>query len=95
MATKENTSSTPATIITATAVSVDAKPVEVHAQAERQPRTELERLGLENETIGVCRRCRRQFVRPPGVHDGSAQYYRCQECAGLKFEDILYSCIIS
>jgi DNA-directed RNA polymerase subunit RPC12/RpoP len=82
-------------VVTAVPITAQGEVIQVHAQAERIPRTDLERMGLENETIGVCRRCRRQFERPPGVHDGSAQYYRCPECAGIKFEDVLYSCTIS
>ena len=45
--------------------------------------------------IGICRKCRRQFRRPPGVNDGQAQYYRCQECDGERLQDILYSCVIA
>jgi hypothetical protein len=49
----------------------------------------------ENERFGICRRCRRQFERPPGVHDGQAQYYRCKECDGVRLQEmIIDSCII-
>lgn len=75
--------------------NVSSEPISVEAHVVRPPRTDLERVGLENETIGVCRRCRRQFARPLGVHDGNAAYYRCPECVGIKAEDIIASCIIS
>lgn len=86
-------------------VIVDAVPVSttqpivnettvVQGYPERTPRTDLERVGLETQEIGVCRRCRRQFRRPAGVNDGQAAFYRCSECVGLKFEDIVNSCTI-
>ena len=50
---------------------------------------------LENANVGICRRCRRQFTRPVGVNDGQAQYYRCQECEGYRWNDIFEgSCVI-
>jgi hypothetical protein len=32
------------------------------------------------EPAPICRGCGRAFVRPPGVHDGQSQYFRCEEC---------------
>lgn len=50
----------------------------------------------EGPNVGVCRRCRRQFVRKPGVNDGQAQYYRCDECEQFRLSDIIEgSCRIS
>lgn len=46
--------------------------------------------------IGICRRCRQEFVRRPDVNDGQAQYYRCEECEKYRLEDIFWgSCVIS
>mmetsp|Transcript_24897 Transcript_24897/g.23886 ORF Transcript_24897/g.23886 Transcript_24897/m.23886 type:complete len:122 (+) Transcript_24897:121-486(+) len=47
----------------------------------------------ESQDVGVCRRCGRQFNRPPGSHDSSAQYYRCPDCARFHLQDFL--CIVS
>ena len=44
--------------------------------------------------IGICRRCNRHFRRQPGVHDSSANFYRCEECSGLKLQDVVNSCRI-
>ena len=49
----------------------------------------------EDSRFGICRRCRRRFARPAGVNDGQSSYYRCSDCDGIKFEDIISSCIIS
>jgi hypothetical protein len=51
-----------------------------------------------SEEWGICRRCRREFRRPPGVNDGQAQYYRCPECSDDKVrwnEFFSGSCIIA
>lgn len=50
--------------------------------------------GFEADDIGTCRRCGQQFRRQPGMHSSSAHFYRCERCAGLKFEDVVNSCII-
>lgn len=51
---------------------------------------------VEDERHGVCRRCRRVFLRPPGVNDGQAQYYRCPDCDKDRLSEIiLNSCILS
>lgn len=44
---------------------------------------------VEDEHVGICRRCRRVFERPPGVNDGQAQYYRCSECEKHRWGDIV------
>lgn len=43
-----------------------------------------------HEDIGVCRSCGREFVRPPGTHDGMAQYFRCQNCVEWKTQDYAF-----
>mmetsp|Transcript_31821 Transcript_31821/g.53692 ORF Transcript_31821/g.53692 Transcript_31821/m.53692 type:complete len:102 (+) Transcript_31821:79-384(+) len=49
----------------------------------------------ETADYGICRRCRRQFRRRPDVHDGMAQYYRCEECEKHRFGDIIAgSCVL-
>lgn len=58
-----------------------------------QPPLEVEATAAND--IGTCRRCRQQFVRRPGVHDGEAQYYRCEECEKFRLQDIIEgSCTI-
>ncbi|RYG62095.1 hypothetical protein EON64_18150 [archaeon] len=44
---------------------------------------------VEDEHVGVCRRCRRVFERPSGVNDGQAQYFRCAECLKSNWADII------
>lgn len=69
-------------------VEVYAYPVQVQAQSVQ--------VTVENSRVGVCRRCRREFVRPIGVNDGQAQYYRCSECDAMRFDEmILSSCSLS
>ncbi len=49
----------------------------------------------ESANIGVCRRCRREFVRQPGVNDGQAQYYRCGQCEEYRLADMIAgSCVV-
>ncbi len=49
----------------------------------------------DESNIGECRRCRRAFVRSPGINDGQAQYYRCKECEEYRLQDIIVgSCSI-
>ena len=65
-----------------------AYPVQVQSQSVHAT--------VENSRVGVCRRCRREFVRPIGVNDGQAQYYRCSECDAMRFDEmILESCSLS
>lgn len=67
---------------------VYAYPVQVQTQSVQAT--------VENSRVGVCRRCRREFVRPIGVNDGQAQYYRCSECDAMRFDEmILASCSLS
>lgn len=50
----------------------------------------------EDEHTGICRKCRRPFQRPVGVHDGQAQYYRCEDCNKTRLLDIIEgSCNLS
>jgi flavoprotein len=71
-----------------THVEVYAYPVQVQTQSVQAT--------VENSRVGVCRRCRREFVRPIGVNDGQAQYYRCSECDAVRFDEmILASCSLS
>lgn len=71
--------------VIAKAVDEPIQPTVVHATAA-QPA----------DNIGICRRCRRQFVRRPGVNDGQAQYYRCDDCEQYRFQDMVFgSCTIS
>ena len=71
-----------------THVEVYAYPVQVQTQSVQAT--------VENSRVGVCRRCRREFVRPIGVNDGQAQYYRCSECDAMRFDEmILASCSLS
>lgn len=57
----------------------------------------VEGVAAQPETnIGVCRRCRQPFVRRPGVNDGQAQYYRCENCEQFRLMDLIEgSCTIS
>ena len=49
----------------------------------------------DTPAIGICRRCRREFVRDPSLHDGQAQYYRCQDCEKERLNDLFMgSCIL-
>ena len=77
---------------------VEAKPVEptpVTATVAQPPVMVVEGVAEDNR-IGICRRCRQQFVRKPGVHDGMAQYYRCESCEEHRLADIIIgSCTIS
>jgi len=105
MSKEQPTSTVQAEPVVLTAVPVNAQATtsnQVHQATVveghpiREPRSDLERMGLENDEVRVCRRCRRQFIRPPNVHDGQAAYYQCPECVGLKAEDIYNSfCAIS
>ena len=56
-----------ATPVSAVAIvsSNESQPVVIHGQA----------LPF-NQDIGTCRGCGEDFMRPPGIHDGVAQYYR-------------------
>lgn len=49
-----------------------------------------------NQDIGVCRGCGEEFIRPPGIHDGVAQYYRylrlyCMPFIIVKINHVLIS----
>ncbi len=81
---------------TVTAVPVEQNPQTISPTVAFAQEIPITSTGLyENERFGICRRCRRQFERPPGVHDGQAQYYRCKECDGVRFQEIIIdSCII-
>ena len=48
---------------------------------------------VESSNQAICRGCGRQFTREPGVHNGQAQYYRCEECNSLT-NVFLGSCVI-
>lgn len=80
--------------------SPNAKPVEAHAVAV-EPQGTVAQAPIQVEAtaapdIGICRRCREQFVRRPGVNDGQAQYYRCDACERKRGEDMFYgSCAVS
>ena len=80
--------------------SSNDKPIEAHAVAV-EPEGTIAQAPIRVEAtaapdIGICRRCRQQFVRRPGVNDGQAQYYRCEECEGKRLEDMFYgSCAMS
>ena len=43
-----------------------------------------------------CSRCNKLFIREPSVKKGTASYYRCKECLGVKtmIKDFIYSCNI-
>lgn len=71
-------SSNSGTTIQATAVAVPVAEGTAHVTARP----------TENAQIGICRRCGREFTRPPGVNDGQAQYYRCAECESYRWQDI-------
>jgi len=36
---------------------------------------------------GICRRCGREFTRPPDVHNADNRYYRCSQCSNVRVED--------
>lgn len=48
----------------------------------------------ETPDVGICRRCRQPFQRPPGVNDGQASYYRCSRCNDMRAGELLDSCVI-
>lgn len=80
----------------AVAVEVDTKetyePTVVHAYVV--PPTVNAQADPSNN-VGICRRCGRQFIRPPGVDDAQASYYRCPECSQMRLLDIIAgSCVI-
>ncbi len=51
---------------------------------------------IETNDVGICRRCRQAFRRPPGVNDGQANYYRCAQCNDKRGEEMLDSlCVIA
>jgi len=37
------------------------------------------------EPAPICRGCGRAFVRSPGVHEGQAQWFRCDDCNRTTF----------
>ncbi len=79
-----------------TAVPVTQPNVQVYVQATPAA-DNLSPYNSSGETsdIGICRKCRRQFRRPPGVNDGQAQYYRCAECDDQRIFDLaINSCSI-
>jgi len=45
-------------------------------------------LSQETAEYGICRRCRREFRRAPGVNEGQAQYFRCSECETHRGADL-------
>lgn len=49
----------------------------------------------ETPDVGICRRCRQPFRRPPGVNDGHASYYRCERCNDYRAGELLDSCVIA
>lgn len=70
--------------------------VEVHAYPVQVQQAQSVQATVENSRVGICRRCRREFVRPIGVNDGQAQYYRCSECDAMRFDEmIMASCTLS
>lgn len=73
-----------------------AQAVPVEPTITTAPAMVVNAVPAEDDRIGICRRCRQQFVRRPGVNDGQAQYYRCDECEKFRLQDIIEgSCIIS
>jgi hypothetical protein len=63
-------------VVTAVPVTDPSSPP---LQVESTPYT----VTVESSNQAICRGCGRQFTRAPGVHDGQAQYYRCDECNSL------------
>jgi hypothetical protein len=72
-------------VVQATAIQ---EPQVVHA-TEVSTGTTAVPVVVEGANIGICRRCRQQFVRRPDVHDGMAQYYRCEDCEKLRIWDMI------
>ena len=48
--------------------------------------------GFSQNDVGICRGCGLQYRRQPGVHDSSAEFYRCEKCSRLKLQDVISSC---
>ena len=60
----------------ATAIPLTASTSSSISNSQSQPIV-IQAVALpHNQEIGVCRGCGEEFIRPPGVHDGVAQYYR-------------------
>jgi hypothetical protein len=74
-------------------IEAEAVPVEQQSTVA-QPPIHVEATAAPN--IGICRRCRQEFVRNPEINDGQAQYYRCDECEKYRLQDMFYgSCIVT
>jgi hypothetical protein len=75
-----------------TPVMAQAVPVPTYAQ----PAVVVEAVPAQTDNnVGICRRCRQPFVRRPGVNDGQAQYYRCDNCEQFRLQDIIVgSCVV-
>lgn len=48
---------------------------------------------VESSNQAICRGCGRLFTRAPGVHDGQAQYFRCDDCNSIS-NVFISSCVI-
>ena len=76
-----------------TYASAPSAPTVVNAQQEGVVHATY--VAPQNDSLGVCRRCRREFVRRPGVNDGQAQYYRCDDCESHRLSDMVWgSCSV-
>ena len=44
----------------------------------------------------ICRRCNKTFIRDPHAKQGSAKYYRCEQCLSIQavIVDTVYICNI-
>ena len=72
-------------IVTAIPVNDSSHPLQVNSTPYS--------VTVESSNQAICRGCGRQFTREPGVHNGQAQYYRCEECNSLT-NVFLGSCVI-
>lgn len=70
-------------VVTAIPVSESSTPIRVESTPYN--------VTVESLDQAICRGCGRQFTRAPGVHDGQAQFYRCDECNSLS-NVIISSC---
>lgn len=71
--------------MTAIPINDNSQPLQVNST--------LYNITVEPSNQGICRGCGRQFTREPGVHNGQAQYYRCNECNSMT-NVFISSCVI-